>query len=320
MNNIFKLTPAFKDYLWGGVKLIEDFNKVCDLSIVAESWELSTHPDGTSVIATGKYKGIKLSDYIQNKEVLGTNCLKFDRFPMLVKFIDAKQALSIQVHPDNEYALKNEQEFGKTEVWYVLDAQEGAKLVYGVNREISKEELRNKINDGTVMDCLREVPVKKGDVFFIPSGTIHAIGAGIVVCEIQQNSNSTYRVYDFKRKGVDGKERPLHIDKALDVSKLTPSDGNFKPIGESCNYGTYQKVLMAKSENFVTDIYDVFTKCDILVDNSSFKTFTCTSGNGTVKTNDEVLNVKKGDTFFVDANFGNVEVCGELQLLVSYVE
>ena len=194
-------SPAFKDYLWGGTKLRDVYGKKCDYDKVAESWELSTHPAGQSTLSGGKYDGLTFGDYIEKagKAVLGTNCARFKEFPVLIKFIDAKDPLSVQVHPSDEYALRVEGEYGKTEMWYVVDCEPGASLYFGVNRAITKDEFRKRIEENTLTDVLYKADVKKGDVFFIQSGTIHAIGAGILICEIQQNSNTTYRVYDYGR-------------------------------------------------------------------------------------------------------------------------
>ena len=214
--SVLKLLPAYKDYLWGGHRLVDEYNKEYDGDILAETWELSCHPDGPSRIANGRYAGKTLEEYIEaeGKGVLGTHCRRFRDFPILIKFIDAKQDLSVQVHPDNRYALKNEGQYGKTEMWYVVDAGEDATLYYGFKEEISKEEFAERIENDTVLDVLNKVPVQKGDVLFIESGTIHAIGADILIAEIQQNSNVTYRVYDYGRVGKDGKKRDLHIEKA----------------------------------------------------------------------------------------------------------
>ena len=214
---ILKLKPACKDYLWGGRRLIEEYGKESDGDILAETWELSCHPDGPSVIDNGPYAGRTLQQYIdaEGKAVLGTNCRRFRDFPILTKFIDARDNLSIQVHPDNWYALKNEGQYGKTEMWYVMDAGEQAFLYYGFKREISREEFQERIQKDTLLEVLNAVPVQKGDVLFIESGTIHAIGKDILIAEIQQNSNVTYRVYDYGRVGRDGKKRDLHIEKAL---------------------------------------------------------------------------------------------------------
>ncbi|MDN6731485.1 MAG: class I mannose-6-phosphate isomerase, partial [Atopostipes suicloacalis] len=192
---IHQLKPSFKDYLWGGQKLKEDYGKDTDLNPLAESWEVSTHPDGPSYILGGEHDGLTLDDYIKEKgkEVLGERGSKFDRFPVLIKFIDALKDLSIQVHPDDEYGLKHENEYGKTEMWYILEANPGSKIYYGTNQEISKEDFRKAIENQEVLEKLKHVEVFPGDVIFVEAGTIHAIGEGIVLCEVQQNSNTTYR-------------------------------------------------------------------------------------------------------------------------------
>lgn len=205
--SVLKLKPACKDYIWGGDNLIKYYNKEYQGKVLAETWELSCHPDGPSEIVNGEYKGKTLSQYIKenSSEVLGKNCRRFQEFPILIKFIDARDNLSIQVHPDNGYALKNEGQYGKTEMWYVADCKEGAFLYYGFAKEIDKEEFRLRIENNTLLEVLNKIPVQKGDVLFIEAGTIHAIGKDIVIAEIQQNSNITYRVYDYGRVGKDGK-------------------------------------------------------------------------------------------------------------------
>ena len=190
--SILKLTPSCKDYLWGGSRLRTDFGVQSDLNPLAEAWVLSCHPDGPSYLPDGTM----LADYLAaHPEAAGTDCKKFEMFPVLTKFIDAKESISIQVHPSNEYALEHEHQYGKTEMWYVLDCEPGAFLYYGFDHEISREELEERIRNNTLTEVLNAVPVKKGDCFFIPSGTLHAICKGVVVVEVQQNSNVTYRVY-----------------------------------------------------------------------------------------------------------------------------
>ena len=222
-----KLAPAFQDYLWGGTKLRDVYGKRCDFDKVAESWELSTHPAGESTLAGGERDGLPLGQYFQQfPQALGKNAAAFESFPVLIKLIDAKEPLSIQVHPSDAYALRVEGEYGKTEMW-VGDGLRPRRLLVlwgkpagepgGVPASASRERHGDR-------RCWTKVEVHPGDVFFIQSGTIHAIGAGILICEIQQNSNCTYRVYDYDRRGADGKPRPLHIDKALDVCTLEPSD------------------------------------------------------------------------------------------------
>jgi mannose-6-phosphate isomerase class I len=206
---ILKLKPACKDYIWGGHRLVDEYNVSYDGEVCAEAWELSCHPDGPSVIMNGEYEGLTLQEYIDQNgwEVLGSHCRRFRDFPILTKFIDARDNLSIQVHPGNGFALQNEGQYGKTEMWYVLDAEPGAFLYYGFRQEVSREELARRIQENTLLEVLNAVPVQKGDALFIESGTLHAIGKGILIAEIQQNSNVTYRVYDYGRVGKDGRSR-----------------------------------------------------------------------------------------------------------------
>ncbi|MDE5946287.1 MAG: class I mannose-6-phosphate isomerase [Oscillospiraceae bacterium] len=220
----FKLIPPIKDYIWGGTKLRDEYGKQSNLERLAESWELACHKDGMSIISGGEYDGKTLYQYItENPQSLGKNAEKFKNFPILIKLIDARENLSVQVHPDNAYALKNEGEYGKTEMWYIIDCEPDSTLIYGFKDKISKEDFRKAIENNILLDKLNIIPVKKGDVFFIKAGTLHAIGKGILIAEIQQNSNTTYRVYDYDRKDIDGNKRELHIDKAIDVADLKPS-------------------------------------------------------------------------------------------------
>lgn len=214
----FLLEPAYKDYLWGGTRLKTEYGKVTDLEIVAESWECSVHPDGPSRIASGPWKGRTLAEFLEaHPEAMGTHGRKYKTLPILVKLIDAKEDLSVQVHPDDAYALEHEGQLGKTELWYVLKADPGATLVYGFAHDVTPELVRKAVQDGTILDHLQRVPVHEGDVFFIEPGTVHAIGGGVLLAEIQENSNVTYRVYDYDRLGKDGKPRELHLEKALEV-------------------------------------------------------------------------------------------------------
>lgn len=212
-----KLRPAFKDYLWGGTKLRDIYGKQCDLDIIAESWELSAHPAGQSIVASGRFRGMPFGVYLSNigKEGLGWKIQPGADFPLLVKFIDAKGNLSVQVHPGDDYAL--EHEYGKNEMWYVVDCEPGSHLYVGFNRDVSREEVEERVNNNTILEILNEVTTHPGDVFFIPAGTVHAIGEGNLICEIQQSSNCTYRLYDYERRDKYGNPRELHIQKALDV-------------------------------------------------------------------------------------------------------
>ncbi len=317
---IEKLSPAFKDYLWGGTKLRDVYGKKCDFDKVAESWELSTHPAGQSTIDGGEFGGLALSEYFQRagKSVLGTDCEKFENFPVLIKFIDAKDPLSIQVHPSDEYALRVEHEYGKTEMWVVLDCEPGAFLYFGVNREVTKEEFRRRIENNTVLEVLNRVDVHPGDVFFIESGTIHAIGVGILICEIQQNSNCTYRVYDYDRRGADGKPRELHVEKALEVSRFTPSDTSDKQ-GEEVNVpgGTVKK--LASCKYFSTERLTVESAVEIAVDERSFCSLIVTEGSGTAAGPENTVEFKPGDSLFVPAGTGKVKIAGSCTIVKTTV-
>ena len=233
----FLLKPAAKDYLWGGSRLNDDFSKNIDMQPLAETWECSTHPDGPSVIASGEFEGMELAELLRRfPEFIGEHprsnpYLEAGELPILIKFIDAKKDLSVQVHPDDEYARNKEGElFGKTEMWYVLDAAKDAKLVYGFYHDMDKKKLRHSIENGTVEKYLQKVPVHRDDVFFIEAGTVHAIGAGALIAEIQENSNLTYRLYDYNRRDKQGKLRELHVDKALDVVDLRRSSEPRQPL------------------------------------------------------------------------------------------
>lgn len=324
MKKIFKLEPAYKDYIWGGNKLKREYNKNSPYEITAESWELSCHKNGQTHISGGEYDGKTLSEVICEAKalginLLGTRCNEFSDFPVLIKLIDANQALSIQVHPNDEYAREKEGGFGKTEVWYVVSADEGAELIYGFARDVSRDELRYAIEKSELSPLLNSVPVKAGDVFFVEAGLLHAIGKGILICEIQQNSDTTYRVYDWGRVGADGKPRELHVEKALDVLKLSgetrrdfsPSlisreGGNAFYDIASCEYFKVKKIV--ESERNV-----------IISDGSSFKALTFVSGEGKIKSKDEEYDFKKGDSFFLSAESGEYLIEGNCEYLITEV-
>ncbi len=291
--SILKLTPSCKDYIWGGRRLIEEFGKDFSGDVLAETWEISCHKDGLSTISNDDNAGKTLLNYIQEKgtQCLGTNASPFEYFPILVKLIDAKDYLSIQVHPDDSYALEHEHQYGKTEMWYVVDAKEGAFLYYGFSKSVSKEELKERIQNNTLLEVLNKVPVKKGDTFFIEPGTIHAIGKDILIAEIQQNSNVTYRVYDYGRVDANGNGRELHIDKAVDVinrKQYVESQKSDSHLA-NCKYFTVDKMILDGT----------YTE---KVTNASFVGLLFVEGNGSILDSDTNLDFKKGDSFFIPAN------------------
>lgn len=316
-----KLKPAFKDYLWGGTRLRDDFGKDCDFDKIAESWELSCHKDGNSVVADGEFAGLTLAQYIkkEGKSVLGTNCEKFENFPILIKLIDAKDNLSVQVHPNNEYAQRVEGEYGKTEMWYVVDCDEGASLLYGFKHNITKEEFRERIENNTLLEVTNSVPVKKGDVFFIEAGTLHAIGKGILIAEIQQNSNTTYRIYDYGRVGADGKPRQLHIDKAVDVTNLCPAKPY--PQSEPVDMGGWTKKRLAKCEYFTVDVINVDTSAALEADKSSFVNILVLDGGCVLSSEgNDAVELKKGDSVFIPAGLGKFELTGKCSAVMTHID
>ncbi len=279
---MLKLKPVLKNYLWGGKKFYQMYGRDNGGDLISESWEVSVHPDGVSQ---------PLKEYLQNNPtaVDGVG----SEFPVLIKFIDAAQNLSVQVHPNDEYARRVENDNGKTEMWYIADADDGAGIYCGFKRDTSKEEFLLKVQDGTVEELLNFIPVKKGDCFLIEAGTVHAIGAGCVICEVQQNSNTTYRVYDYNRRGADGKLRELHIDKAVDVinfnefedrtngGKPKTEDGYTIGLLTECEYFSCRKLILN----------GVYTEQN----DNSFIAVNVLNGNGNI--NGEAF--KAGDSFFI---------------------
>ncbi|MFA9462664.1 MAG: type I phosphomannose isomerase catalytic subunit [Velocimicrobium sp.] len=307
---ILKLAPACKDYIWGGTKLKDEFGKKFDGDKLAETWELSCHPDGPCTILNKDKYGLTLQEYIeiQGKEILGTNCERFEQFPILIKLIDAKDNLSIQVHPDNTYALEHEKQYGKTEMWYVVDCKEGASLYYGFASKVTKEEFKMRIENNTLLEVLNRVLVKKGDVFFIEPGTIHAIGSGILIAEIQQNSNVTYRVYDYGRIGNDKKPRELHIDKALAVTNMTPRT-------QAYDFGTH----IGMCDYFITDKIELQKEETFDVSNESFCSLLITEGSLSIYSGTEQVDAKKGDSILLTAGSGSCTLRGTADVIKTTI-
>lgn len=321
INNIMKLEPAFKDYLWGGTRLRDLYGKKCDYDKIAESWELSTHKAGQSIIATGRYKGMMLGEFISSNDasILGWKCEHFEQFPLLIKFIDARESLSIQVHPDDEYALREENEYGKNEMWYIVDCEPDAYLYCGFKKDISKEEVRRRIEDCTLEEVLNKVPVHKGQTIFIKAGTIHAIGKGILICEIQQSSNVTYRLYDYGRRDKYGELRELHIDKGLDVLDTTVLSYELEDDivkSEVASAAENNAVLLGECKYFSVAKYDIEEKETLLVDESSFEAVVVISGEGKIVSGEDELTFGTADTFFIPAGKKKVEISGKCVILV----
>lgn len=295
---IEKLYPACKDYLWGGNKLKEKYHKETDKTPCAESWELSFHKDGLTRLANSK----ALAESVTEKD-LGEKAKAFAFFPVLNKFIDAKQDLSVQVHPSDEYALKNENSFGKTEMWYIVEAEKGAGIYLGFNRDVTKAEYETAIKEKRLTEILNFYEVKAGECYFIPSGTIHAIGKGCLIYEIQQNSNLTYRVYDYGRKDKNGNERELHIDKALKVTSLN----KFEPI-------VFNDCL-GKSEYFTVKKITVKGETSLKTDEKSFACITCVKGQGEI----DGQVIQTGDSYFIPASYGVFTLKGNMEVIETKI-
>lgn len=312
MSEILRLSPAFKDYIWGGTIIKNKFG-ISDMDIVAEAWVLSTHKDGQSIVDGGVLSGKSLTEAvgILGEKALGKKAAAFEMFPQMLKIIDAEQSLSIQVHPSDEYALGNEGQYGKTEMWYILDAKEGAGIYYGVKKDCTKEELKKAIDDNKIEDVLRFVSCKKGESYFIPSGTIHAIGAGLLIAEVQQNSNVTYRVYDFGRVGADGKPRELHTEKALKVSNLSPMVDEKEKTAQKTEGGT--KTLLSSCEYFEAVKLDINGQYKF-TPNDSFVCVFIIEGEGEI----DGMKFNKFDTFFVPADHGEALLKGNFSAMISY--
>lgn len=320
-----RLSPVFKDYIWGGTRLKESYYKDTPFDITAESWELSCHKNGECTVKGGEHDGKTLTQVIaeykeKGIDIVGKNAQRFDRFPVLNKLIDAKSDLSVQVHPDDAYANQNENgSYGKTEVWYVVDAEPGAKLVYGLSRDMTKTEFLEAVKENKLTDCLNFVPAKKGDVFFVHAGTVHAIGAGLLICEIQQNSDTTYRVYDWGRVGNDGKPRELHVEKAATVSRLEKeTKTDFSPALLSQNDGT-SIYSLAECEYFTAKQYTVENNVTLTTTDNSFSCVTFVEGEGVLSVDSEEIAFRKGDTFYFAAQPAELMICGKCAFLETTV-
>jgi mannose-6-phosphate isomerase len=320
-NKPLLLKPSGKDYIWGGRRLNDEFEKGIDLSPLAETWECSTHPDGPSYVSGGEFDGMQLAQVLRdNPSYLGERHKGLNQLPILIKFIDAKSDLSIQVHPSDEYAKEYEKgQLGKTEMWYVLDAGSDARLVYGFRHDVNEAAVRKAINSGTLLNYLQQVPVKKDDVFFIEAGTVHAIGAGCLIAEIQENSNLTYRLYDYDRVGVDGRKRELHVDKAMAVANFKSSAEPKQPLrvlryrqgaaGEllcRCRYFEVYRMIVNTERR-----QEVYYQSDKI----GFCVLLCVNGCGTISYEGESMWFYKGDCIFVPADSARIRIHGKAQFL-----
>lgn len=311
---ILFLEPVYKDYIWGGTKLKEYFGKETTTDITAESWEISTNADGISKI---RNKDITLKELFDNKvkrvEIFGTKTEDMEKFPLLIKFIDANSNLSVQVHPDDKYAKKYEADTGKTEMWYIIDCLPNSQIICGMKENVKQEDVEDIIRNNKIKENLNYVDIKKGDSIYIPSGTIHAILGGALICEIQQNSNLTYRVYDWERRGSDGKPRTLHIDKAIDVINVNANPKVEHKKQEEC-------YRVCDSEFFKVDKINVEKEYKDKSNIETFYAINVISGIGTIEHKNGTHDIKKGDSIIVPAKLGEYTIKGKMELLKSYVD
>lgn len=318
-----KLSYVPKEIIWGGDRLKTNYNKSADFEKIAESWELTVRRDGMSHVTNGKYAGTSLQDLITRFPEYVSDNFNGDSFPLLIKFIDAADDLSVQVHPDDIYAALNEDSLGKTEMWYVVEADDDAMLIYGLADGVTKEDFVQALSGEFSDKLFNKIPVKKGDVFFIPSGQVHAICHGTLIAEIQQNSNVTYRIYDYGRLGFDGKPRELHVKKAIDTVKVySPKDIDLLVFEENTSRRkdlTAGKVL-CNSKYFRVTLLSQESESVFTVDEKSFVSLLFTDAkNASVAAGDVTVNVEKGDCIFIPAGTGNVIVSGKCEALISEI-
>jgi mannose-6-phosphate isomerase len=309
------LKPLFMYRIWGGTALRDKFNYEIPSENTGECWAISSHENGDCEITNGKFKGMTLSNLWSNhKELFGN--MPGDKFPLLTKILDANDNLSVQVHPDNEYAKENENgELGKTECWYIIDCDDDAEMIFGHNAK-SKEELEYMISNNKWSDLLKRVKVNKGDFFYVPSGTIHALCKGTLVLETQQNSDTTYRVYDYDRVDSNGNKREIHVDKSIDVTTVPHVEN--KPNYSIIENDNFKLTTFLSNEFFSVHKLDVFTEYSSTQDNP-FELYSVIDGDGKLVSNSNEYSLNKGDNFILPNSFGKFKIIGNLQLIISHM-
>ncbi len=313
-----KLSYITKSPLWGGRRLLDGFGMNAPSDTVGEAWMLSVREKEMSVIQNGSAIGKTMQQYIDemgDASVIGTAFAGGD-FPLLIKLIDACDKLSVQVHPDDDYAARVENDRGKTEMWYIVEADEGAEIIYGLKDGISAEDFRVAVRTGKLADTMHHCPVHAGETYFIPSGMLHAIGSGILIAEIQQNCDLTYRVYDYERRGADGSLRELHVDKALDVT-VPFTEEAVRAIRYEA--GEQDEETLAHCRYFKTRKLTVTAQTEIKVDETSFAYVLCIGGSGTLICEGETYPLATADGYFLPADLGEVTLDGNMTVLVASI-
>lgn len=315
-----KFKPLYKDYVWGGRNLAALGKALPPEGIVAESWEVSCHKNGQSIISNGEFEGMSLPELIKlhSRMIVGDALPQkdVDRFPLLIKFIDAQDNLSVQVHPDDNYAYTMENgEYGKNEMWYIISARPGAKLIYDVIAGTTREKFAQALSRNDVESCLKSIEVFEGDVINIPAGIVHAIGRGIILAEVQQSSDTTYRVYDYGREG-----RQLHIEKALDVIDFNSSGRKEKYAGLKLELGNGStKRIVVANQYFCIEIYSIRGHVNEIADGSKFFIYTLTCGSGVIQWDGGELAIRAGESILIPAVLGHYSLRGDFTALKAYV-
>ena len=305
-----KFENLYYDKIWGGRDL-EEFRDNLPEGNIGESWDIACHEHGMGIVTNGNLKGKSFKQIIDEygHDLVGEK-VSTEKFPLLVKFINAKDKLSVQVHPGDEYAMKNENQFGKTEAWYVVDAKPGAELIVGT-KNCTKEQFKKAIDEGRSEEYLNVIEVKKGDAFLINSGMVHAIGEGLIIAEIQQNSDVTYRVYDY------GRPREIHVEKSLDVIDFNLHAKNLANNQEE-DFNGFKKIDLCENQYFGIKKIVVDSKWENKSEKDRFHILTCVEGEGTIKSEGFSETIKCGDSYLIPASLGKYEVLGNLTILESY--
>lgn len=311
--------PIYKTTLWGGDKIKSKFNRKTPMAKIAESWEISCHKSDVSLVSNGKLKGKSLKELFisYRKEIFGSKAESLNEFPLLIKFIDANKPLSVQVHPNDEYALKNENDLGKTEMWYIIDAEDNAQIVYGLNSGVDKVTIKESISNNTIEKCLNYISVKKGDFVYIPSGTVHCLLGGTLIAEIQQNSDTTYRLYDWNRTDSNGKARQLHVEKSLEVINFRECLPNNSVSAKRFN--GYSIAELVDSQFFKVQEIKITGSYRDNALGDSFITFTNIEGSGRICGNGYCYVITPGTSFLIPAGLGQFVMEGKLTLLKAFI-
>lgn len=312
-----RMRPCYKRTLWGGTRLRTEYHKQDAPEITAESWELASHPDGSSKVAEGPLAGKTLAE-LDRERFWGTQCPEGE-FPLLVKLIDAQKDLSIQVHPSDQTALAEQGEQGKAEMWYVVDCAPQSCIYFGFSKRVTREEFLARARDGSICQVLNRVPVAKGDVFYILPGTIHAIGAGVLVAEVQQSSNTTFRVYDYGRKGPDGQPRPLHLERAAEVLNYDPIVPQECRANSSVSFPEFTMAEMFSCRYFRAYRLDVRRSVELCCGGRSFQHMLCVEGRGIIRAEAEGYPFERGDSFFMPAALDEYKIEGRCRVLLSRI-